>query len=79
MGLTSRTRFAVEAALAAVTATLSLLSLVSHAWIEAAFRIDPDAGDGSLEWVIVGVLLVASVSFSALARAEWRRRALAAE
>ena len=49
----------VTATLAAVTGGLLLLTLVSREWIELIFGVDPDNGDGTLEWVVVGVLTVA--------------------
>jgi hypothetical protein len=70
-----RARFWIEAVVAALTAILFLVTLVWREWIEAVFRVDPDGGDGSLEWAIVGALFAASVTLSVLARAEWRRRA----
>jgi len=72
-------RFWIEATLAALTAFLFLLTLVWKEWIEAVFRGDPDGGDGSLEWAIVGGLLVVSLAFAALARAEWRRQVATGE
>jgi hypothetical protein len=65
----------VEVALASMTAALLLLTLVSREWIEVLFGVDPDGGDGSLEWALVGALLVSTVVFTALARLEWRRAA----
>jgi hypothetical protein len=73
MRRTVRARFWVEAALGSVTAILAVLTLVSREWIELLFRVDPDGGDGSLEWAIVGALLMATLVFAWLARAEWRR------
>jgi len=67
-----RTRFWIETALAGVTMSLFLLTLVWQKWIEAVFRVDPDGGNGSLEWAIVAVLFAASVMLSVMARAEWR-------
>jgi hypothetical protein len=69
------TRFWIESVLAAVTSILFLVTLVWREWIEAVFKVDPDGGDGSLEWAIVGVLFAASATLSVMARAEWRRRA----
>jgi hypothetical protein len=67
-------RFWIEATLAALTAFLFFLTVAWKEWIEAAFRVDPDGGDGSLEWAIVGGLLVVSLALAALARAERRRQ-----
>jgi hypothetical protein len=67
------TRFWIETALAAVTTIVFLVTLVWREWIEAVFGVDPDGGDGSLEWAVVGALLAASVTLSVMARAEWRR------
>jgi hypothetical protein len=72
-------RFWIEATLAVLTAFLFVLTLVWNEWIEAIFRVDPDGGDGSLEWAIVGALLVVSLALAALARAEWRRQAATGE
>jgi hypothetical protein len=65
-------RFWLELALAAIAVILFVLTLVWHDWIEA-FGIEPDGGNGSLEWVIVGVFAAAALVCGALARAEWRR------
>ena len=69
----ARVRFWIEVILAAVTAALLLLTLISREWIEEVFGIEPDAGSGALEWAIVVALAVATVAFSLLARAEWKR------
>ena len=75
MNRTVRTRFWIEAALALLTAGLFVLTLISREWIELLFGVDPDGGDGSLEWVMVAVLLVVTVIFTWLARVEWHRAA----
>lgn len=74
-----RARFWVEAVLAGLAAVLFVVTLISREWIEIVFGVDPDGGSGSLEWAIVGVLLVAALVLGALARAEWRRRPALAE
>ena len=70
-----RRRFWVELALAAVTGVLTVVTLISHEWIEIVFGVDPDGGSGLLEWGIVVALAVATVAFGLLARMEWRRTA----
>jgi hypothetical protein len=72
-----RARFWIETGLASLTAGLFLLTLVWRDWIEAAFGFSPDHHNGSLEWIVVGVLFLATAALIALARSEWRRPALA--
>ena len=66
-------RAQIETALAGLTAALTLLTLVTREWIEALTGWDPDHGNGSVEWAIVAVLLVACVALSTRARADWRK------
>ncbi len=70
-----RRRFWPESVLGTITAVLFLITLVRRDWIEAFFGIDPDHASGSLEWLIVGGLLVVTVVLFSLARYEWRRAA----
>jgi hypothetical protein len=72
-----RRRFWIESALAATSVFLLLLTLVNREWIEASFHVDPDAGSGSLEWLIVAGLLATTVTFALVARAERTRPASA--
>jgi hypothetical protein len=67
-----RRRYWVELALASVATVLFVLTLLWHDWIEA-FGVEPDGGDGSLEWIIVAVFAVVALVSAALARAERRR------
>jgi hypothetical protein len=69
----SMVRFWLETILATGTGALFVLTLVTRDWIEAVFGIDPDQHNGSLEWFIVGALLVASLILAGLARAEWHK------
>jgi hypothetical protein len=60
MGGARRRRQRVELGLAVITGGLSVVTLVWPEWIEALFRVEPDAGSGAAEWAIVfGLLLLA--------------------
>jgi hypothetical protein len=66
-------RFRLELGLAAISAALLLATILWRDWIEIVFRVDPDHGSGSLEWMIVAVAALSAVTFAALARIEWRK------
>ncbi len=68
-----RFRFWLESIMAAITGTLFVITIVWRNWIEIVFGVELDRGNGSLEWLIVGVLFVATVTLFALARNEWRK------
>jgi hypothetical protein len=68
-----RLRLWLEAGLATATGVLFVITLVWKDWIERAFGLELDGGNGSLEWLIVGVLFVVTVALIVLARSEWRR------
>jgi hypothetical protein len=72
----AQTRYRIEAALAALSGGLGLLTLVWRDWLEA-FGWDPDHGNGSVELLVVLVLLAASVALGV--RARRHLRLLAAE
>jgi hypothetical protein len=68
-----RVRFLLEAGFGGAAAALGVLTLFWRDWIEAIFGVDPDNHSGSLEWLVVAVLLIIAASLGALARADWRR------
>ena len=68
-----RQRFWLETGMAIVTGIVFVITLVQRDWIEIVFGVDPDQGNGSLEWLIVGALLVVSITLFTLASYEWRR------
>jgi hypothetical protein len=73
-----RQRFWTEVALGIVSVGLLVVTLVWKDWLEIVFKIDPDAGSGALEWLIVGLSFALAVTFFALAQREWRRATSAA-
>jgi hypothetical protein len=68
-----RVIFWVEAALSLLITVLIVATFIRNDWIEAVFHVDPDAGNGSAEKLVIGVLLVTLLSLIALAGVEWRR------
>lgn len=65
--------FWVEAVLCVSGTFLGLLTIVWHDWIEGVFGVDPDHGNGSVEWIAVVVLLAIGGVAGTFARREWRR------
>jgi hypothetical protein len=72
-----RIRFWIETVLAATTGVLGVLTVFWHNWVEA-FGFDPDHHNGTVEWLIVGSMMVVALVFAVLARLEWRRTAAVA-
>ena len=73
-----RRRFWLESICGSVTGIGAVITLFWRDWIEAVFRIHPDGGNGSAEWLTVVVLLLVTAALSVGARHEWRRAELAA-
>ncbi|MCU1573103.1 MAG: transporter permease [Micrococcaceae bacterium] len=71
-----RTLFWWEAGGAAASAALLILTLVNREWIEVIFGVDPDEGNGALEWTVVIVLAVLTLLSVTLVSREWRRSAI---
>jgi len=68
-----RRRFRIESALSGIAGVLAIVTVISREWIEWLTGFDPDGGDGSLEWALVAVLVVISISAGKLAHLEWNR------
>ena len=68
----------VEEVAAGATGLLALITVVWHDWIEWTFRIDPDHGNGDLEWIVVAFLLGLSAAFGLLARRRVRQHSRSA-
>ena len=73
-----RRRFWLESICGSVAGIVTVITLFWRDWIEAVFRIHPDGGNGSAEWLIVVVLLLVTVALAVGARREWHRAELAA-
>jgi hypothetical protein len=71
MSASLRRRFWIEVALGSATGVVFLVTLVWRTWIETVFGVDPDQGNGTVEWLIVVALGLVTVVSVALARAEW--------
>jgi hypothetical protein len=65
-------RARIEVILAAVLGAATILTAVWPDWIEGVLGFDPDGGDGSVEWLIVAGLAVATLIVAALARRDLR-------
>jgi hypothetical protein len=70
-------RFWVQLVLGAVFFVLFATTISVPDWIEELFGVDPDRGNGALEWIIVAALGVAAACAFGLAGVEWRRTARA--
>jgi hypothetical protein len=73
MRKTLRPLFWLETGMATITGILFMITLVWRNWIELVFGVDPDKSNGSLEWLIVGALLVVTLALFTLAGFEWHR------
>ena len=73
-----RRGFWLKSICGSVTGIVAVITLFWHDWIEVVFRIDPDRGNGSAEWLIVFALVLVTVTLAWGARREWRRAELAA-
>jgi hypothetical protein len=73
MKIALRWRFWLETAMAIVTSILFVITLIRNDWIEIVFGVDPDNNNGTLEWLIVGALLLMTITLFILASYEWRR------
>jgi tetrahydromethanopterin S-methyltransferase subunit E len=68
-----RRRFWLETVVSIITGILFVITLILKDWVEIVFRVDPDNNNGTLEWLIVGAILVVTITLFILAGYEWRR------
>jgi len=69
----SRRRLRLEVGLAILSVLLFFATLLWPEWIEIVFGVDPDFGNGSLEWLTMELTAISAVVAIFLARADWRR------
>lgn len=60
----------------ATLAVLTLMALIVPRWIEETTGVEPDGGNGGLEWLIVGAVALATLVSALRAQAAWRTYAL---
>ena len=68
-----RHRFWLETGMTILTSILFVITLVQRDWIEIVFGVDPDNRNGAFEWLVIGALLVVTITLFTLARYEWHR------
>jgi hypothetical protein len=73
MGVRLRSRFWWESGFASLTGSLAVVSAAWPSWLERLYGVDPDHGDGAVEWLIVCATACATIALTWLARTEWRR------
>lgn len=73
----NRSLFWAESVLAALNGALVVDTMISREWIEVVFGVDPDHGNGSLEWLIIAGVAILTILFALAARYEWRRLSIA--
>ena len=66
-----KTRMTVEGLSGLTSLVLAVLTVVNREWIEELTGLEPDAGSGALEWLIVIAFGLAAVL---LGRMAWRDR-----
>jgi hypothetical protein len=73
MSRTIRARFRVEVGLCFLSLVLLVVTLIWRDWIEVVFRVDPDAGSGSLEWFVAVGCGAAALILAVVSSREWRQ------
>jgi hypothetical protein len=63
----------LERALAFGSGLLFVVTLIWKDWIELVFHVDPDRGNGALEWAITLAFAALTVVFATLGRRAQRR------
>jgi hypothetical protein len=69
-------RFWIEAITASLGLALLVLTLFSAEWFEELTGLEPDGGNGSLEWALPAALLAISAGLAYFARRNYQRAPL---
>jgi len=69
----ARRRLRLEVGLAILSVLLFVATPLWPEWIEIVFGVDPDYGNGSIEWLIMELTAISAVVAIFLACADWRR------
>jgi hypothetical protein len=64
-----------QVAAAVANALLAAVTLLWPDWLELVFNVDPDHGNGSFEWLVVGVTAALSIVMCVRAARTWERAA----
>jgi hypothetical protein len=73
----TKARIGLETVIALFAGALGILTVFSHDWIEGLTGWHPDQHSGAFEWLAVVVLLGIAAVVGAVARRDWRLRAVA--
>lgn len=68
-------RYRLEVVAAVVAAILALVTLIWADWIELLTGLNPDGGNGDLEWLFAAAFALVAVGCAVLARRDHRRLA----
>lgn len=60
-------RLSIELAVSVLSAGMALFTLAWPEWVELLLHVDPDGGNGAVEWAIVGLFAVVTLVCLALA------------
>ncbi|HYT22570.1 MAG TPA: hypothetical protein VEW05_20365 [Candidatus Polarisedimenticolia bacterium] len=68
-----RKRLLAEAGVMAAFSLLAILTALNHNWIELVFGVDPDSGNGWIEWALVAAPALDAVLGTAGAYHKWSK------
>jgi hypothetical protein len=75
----SKSRAALESAIALTAGALGIITIFWHDWVESLTGWNPDQHNGAAEWLTVVTLIMVAAISGTLARRSWRLLAAARE